>query len=187
MAGNYAETWKPVVGFEGLYEVSDAGRVRSLDKAVQVRPSKRYPNVRDFVRKGKILKLATRPNGYLFVGLYNGEKRDLISVHKLVMDAFIGPIPEGMERCHNDGNRKNNRLSNLRYDTSAGNHADRRVHGTLPSGSEIPWAKLDEDSVRFIRAAYARGEKQIDLARQFGVTPSTISAAATRRKWAHVD
>lgn len=186
-AASDIETWKPITGFIGVYEVSDYGRVRSLDKVVYQAKTARYPNGRRVVRKGKILKPARRPNGYLFIGLYDDYQRTLISIHKLVMDAFIGPMPCGMERCHNDGNRQNNRLSNLRYDTSAGNHADRRDHGTLPFGSAIPWAKLDEDSVRFIRSACACGQKQKDLAKQFGVHPSVISAAVTRRKWAHVD
>lgn len=180
------EVWKPITGFEGLYEVSDLGRVRSIERVVE-RNGPRYPNGSRFVRKSRVLKPGKRPKGYLFVGLYNGDRKTLISIHKLVMDEFIGPMPEGMERCHNDGNPQNNRLSNLRYDTSKGNHADRRAHGRLPFGSNISWAKLDEDAVRFIRSACAAGQKQKDIAKQFGVHPSVISAAVTRRKWAHVD
>jgi hypothetical protein len=180
------EIWKSVGNFEGLYEISSEGRVRSLDRIVDEAKTDRYQDGRCFVRKGKLLKPAMRPNGYLFIGLYSDGHRSLISIHKLVMDAFVGPVPDGMERCHNDGNAQNNRLSNLRYDTSIGNHADRMEHGTLPFGSRISWAKLDEEAVILIRSACANGQKQKDLAKQFGVHPSIISAAVTRRKWAHV-
>lgn len=180
------EVWKDIEGYVGVYQVSSFGRVRTLDKAFYAKPTARYPNGRHLVRKGKLLKLSKRPAGYLFVGLYNADGQRFVSVHKLVMDAFIGPLPDSMERCHNDGEPRNNRLSNLRYDTSKGNHADRKTHGRLPFGSKISWAKLDEESVVFIRSACERGEKQKDLAKQFGVHPSIISAAVTRRNWAHV-
>lgn len=107
------ETWKPVVGYEGLYEVSDMGRVKSLN----------------YRRTGKeeILKLEPDTLGYLRVGLYKNGKRERVKVHILVMRTFKGECPKGHEVDHYDWNPKNNRLENLRYlpaKQNAGRHSD---------------------------------------------------------------
>lgn len=95
------EEWKPVVGYEGLYEVSDWGRVKSLN----------YNNT------GKEGIMKTRPNGggYLQIDLYKNGKKETRKVHILVMRAFVGRCPDGYEVDHYDWNPKNNRLDNLRY------------------------------------------------------------------------
>jgi hypothetical protein len=129
------ETWKPVVGFEGHYEVSDQGNVRSLDQVVaHWRGGTR-------LRRGKYLKPgATGGSGaYLFVVLMNdGKTRSNRCVHRLVLEAFVGPRPEGMQACHNDGDPHNNALSNLRWDTPTANNADKKAHGTW-QGGENHW------------------------------------------------
>jgi hypothetical protein len=113
------ETWKPVVGFEGLYEVSDRGRVRSLDRV--------YPQLsrkgkgHKHTHKGRILRPAPASHGYLTVVLGRGNTR---TVHSLVAEAFIGPCPEGQEILHKDQTRLNSRLSNLRYGTRTENILD---------------------------------------------------------------
>lgn len=119
------EIWKPVVGYEGLYEVSDQGRVRGLDRQDAIgRP-----------KKGKILKPVST-NGYLYASFTNSEgKAKKFLVHRVVLSSFIGPCPEGKEVCHRDGRRNNNRLDNLKYGTKKENMEDAIEHGSL-SGSD---------------------------------------------------
>lgn len=115
-----SERWFPVPGHEGSYEVSDHGRVRSLDR--------RVPSGQDRTRiaRGRILRPALT-HGHPAVALGRERKE---YVHTLVLQAFVGPAPEGMECCHGDGVRTNNYLGNLRWDTRLGNNLDAIRHGT---------------------------------------------------------
>ena len=124
VAGQLAlEEWRSVIGYEGLYEVSSLGRVRSLDRMTT--GSSRY------AVKGKLLKLSIKPGtGYLSVGLTRDGRTKTWNVHRLVGDAFIGPRPEGLVTCHADGDKTNNRAENLRYDTYGANLRDSVKHGT---------------------------------------------------------
>lgn len=116
-----AERWMPVVGFEGLYEVSDCGNVRSLDRLD--RRSRRVNGVSMTPGdKGK--------TEHLKVDLRSFGRRRSILVHRLVLEAFDGPCPEGMECRHLDGDPTNNRLANLRWGTRSENNLDRVAHGT---------------------------------------------------------
>lgn len=115
------EQWRPVVGFEGLYEVSNIGRVRSLDR--QIGNGARGTR---FMRGRLLSAKPGSKNGYLYVSV--GNTRRL--VHRLVLEAFVGPCPEGMECCHNDSNRTNNRVENLRWGTRFDNCQDIREAGT---------------------------------------------------------
>lgn len=122
------ETWKPVVGYEGYYEVSDLGRVRSLDRTIY------YRDGRVQRHKGKLLKgsMNNLPQRHLSVNLTRRARQTTKYVHSLVMEAFIGPRPEGMEVCHNNGVAEDNRLKNLRYGTKSENAYDKVRHGTHP-------------------------------------------------------
>lgn len=115
------ELWMPALGFEGSYEVSDHGRIRSLDRMIT------DSRGREYGRKGKILSPPTLPNGYVHCMLSKGVRK---YVHRLVLEAFVGPCPDGMEACHGDGVRTNNALRNLRWDTRSENHRDKVRHGT---------------------------------------------------------
>ena len=119
------EKWLPVAGYEGYYEVSDMGRVRSVRRSVEFRDG------RSRTYEAQIRRLTPQaPYGHLTVGLKRGGSRVTVRVHRLVLESFIGPCPEGMEGCHNDGDSSNNRLSNLRWDTSSANKQDMIRHGT---------------------------------------------------------
>jgi HNH endonuclease/NUMOD4 motif len=116
------ERWLPVVGFEGLYEVSDQGRVRSLDRIVSVQGrqglmSRRY--------RGRVLALGPHVGGYEVVHLYNGGRQRATVLHILVAEAFLGPRPPDAEVLHIDGNPKNCAVDNLRYGTKIENEAAR--------------------------------------------------------------
>ena len=126
------ETWRAVPGYEGRYEVSDHGRVRSLLRGL-MHPWHGF--------------------GYPMVRLYDGAYKNM-RVHRLVLMAFVGPCPEGMEACHNDGDRANARLSNLRWDTHAANIEDRKGHGNFKKACSRGHA-FDADNTRIGR----RGER----------------------------
>ncbi len=114
------ERWLPIDGYEGVYEVSDQGRVRSLDR---VDTSGRR-------RAGVVLAQVISSTGYHQVGLHYGGATRTMHVHRLVMLTFAGPEPEGMEVRHLDGDRTNSRLANLAWGTHAENMQDQRAHGT---------------------------------------------------------
>lgn len=118
------ETWRPVLGFEGHYEVSDHGRVRGVDRTIT-----RGDGMRVRV-KGCIFRTRPSAKGYEQVSLQRNGQPTVHVVHRLVLEAFVGPRPVGMQGCHNDGNPANNRLGNLRWDTPSGNSLDLVRHGT---------------------------------------------------------
>lgn len=114
------EEWRPIVGYEGAYEVSNLGRMRSLPREVAAgqRGGTR-------IVPGRMLKTPLGRNGYRQVTL----RKQTFMVHTLVALTFIGPRPNGYEICHNDGNGDNNAASNLRYDTVSANRLDTVTHG----------------------------------------------------------
>lgn len=117
------ERWLPVPGYEGYYEVSDHGRVRSVDRRV----SRGQHHLT--VRGAETCQYPNR-SGYLIANLQKDNVSRSRLVHRLVMLAFGGPpVGDGIV-CHNDGNPANNHLSNLRWDTHSANMYDKRDHGT---------------------------------------------------------
>lgn len=118
------EEWRAVVGYEGYYEVSNRGRLRSLDRVVK------YKNGIERRYKGKILKLGKHKFGYLKVELHKDGKISHTNIHRLMLESFTGPCPDGMEACHNDGNPTNNTIENLRWGTRSENRQDAVKHGT---------------------------------------------------------
>jgi hypothetical protein len=174
------EVWKAVAGWEGFYEVSDAGRVRSLDRVImrRGRAAQPYPTK----HRGRLLKLIVGTYGYPCVNLYNGECGKLRRVHQIVIESFRGPRPAGSETRHLDGNKCNSALSNLVYGTSSENKADNKRHGLDNSGERNGSAKLSSDVVGAIRQS---PERSCVLARRYGVSDSLISLIRRRRLWRH--
>lgn len=176
-----ATEWRPIPGFEEEYMVSSFGEVRSLDRISS-------GNVRRQV-KGKILRPGVVSGGYLKVILSVGSRRRFASVHHLVLEAFVGPCPPGMECCHNDGNRQNNRLENLRWDTKKANQGDRLKHGTSTQGRGNGSCKLTEEQVREIRAIMdqqkqgARRPTARIIAAKYGLSEPGIMGIANRHSW----
>lgn len=115
-----AERWLPITGWEGRYEVSDHGRVRSLDSTDR---NGRF-------REGRILRAFKNADGYPRIGLHLDGQCWQREVHALVAEAFIGPRPDGMEVCHGDGNPANAHVGNLRYGTHSENEFDKVRLGT---------------------------------------------------------
>lgn len=118
------EQWLPVVGWDNRYEVSNLGRVRSK--------SHDFTNSNGVTKRFRGRTLSAGPNGagYPVVVLSaNGERRNEY-VHRLVLESFVGPCPDGMQACHNNGNPSDSRLENLRWDSPSSNMLDKQVHGT---------------------------------------------------------
>jgi len=118
------EEWRDIPGWECLYQVSDQGRVRSVDRIIPYKGKTRFLRGRIRVARPK------DDYGHLQVLLYRETVWKMMSIHRLVLLAFVGEPPDGMECCHNDGNPSNNALSNLRWDTKSANQRDRLAHGT---------------------------------------------------------
>lgn len=123
---------------------------------------------------------------HLGIGLCHNNKRYYFPVHKLVLEAFVGPCPEGMEACHNNGDSYDNRLCNLRWDTHLNNVHDKIKHGTIARGVRTNLAKLVEDEVREIRRLCANGLSQKVVAQRYGVDQTQVSNIVRRKSWAHV-
>lgn len=122
------EQWLPIVGWEGLYEVSDLGRVRSLDRELDGKFRKRM--------RGRVLSPILSGHHYPLVQLCRDGAVERHRVHRLVAQAFLGPCPVGMNVCHWDDNPLNNQLSNLRYGTRSDNMRDRVRNGTHNESSK---------------------------------------------------
>lgn len=172
------ETWKAVVGFEGCYEVSDQGRVRSLDREMYQA---------GYVRRlrGRVLKATANAErgGYRYVTLcVHGYPRSF-RVAVLVASAFIGPRPAGLETCHKDGCATRDIATNLEYKTHAANVADMAKHGTTLRGEMVGGSRLKTEDVLAIRAGTGTQEK---IAATHGVSRSYVSMLRNKRRWVHV-
>lgn len=172
MSGAHTEHWRDVPGYAGRYQVSDHGRVRSRHSA-------------SADSAGRLLSAKKDHQGRLRVCLANAGTKKFPQIHRLVLEAFVGPCPAGQEAAHNDGDCTNNTVANLRWDTHWNNMQDKRRHGTCyqPKGELHPARALTEREVLSIAQSKRR---QTDLAALFGVKQSTISDIKTGRTWSHV-
>lgn len=174
------EEWRAVIGFEGLYEVSNIGRVRGIDRVLS--DGRRW--------KGKILaqKRDVRSGkNHKSVRLCCGNIHLFRGVHVLMLEAFVGPCPEGMQGAHNDGVADNNVLDNLRWDTPKGNAADRVRHGTQQYGEKVHGAKLTSEQISAILRMRASGMIYDDIGREFGVTGANICYIVLGQTWSHLN
>ena len=170
------EQWRPIIGYEGAYEVSSHGRVRSL---------KRLDRLNRW-RGGRILKwrVDIKGAGYVYIQLCLHGVAKKCNVHVLVLEAFQGPRPgPAYEACHQDGRRDNARLDNLRWDTAQGNARDKLLHGTDARGEKSGGAVLDNELVRWIRESQ---QSSLKLAPLLGVASSTIRAVRIGQNWSHL-
>lgn len=167
--------WRPVTGWEGLYEVSDQGEVFSLPRWAGNRAD-----------PGQMLALS-RAGRYLVVSLKCRDRQRSTRVHKLVAEAFIGPCPPGQEVRHWNGNPLDNRATNLLYGTTSDNRQDSIRLGTIARGEGSGSAKLTAAQVHEIRQRYAAGGvPQHLLAAEYGVGQMTISRLIRGETWGHI-
>lgn len=161
--------WKSIPGFDG-YQVSSDGTVRSLRK---------------------VLRSQIHKSGYLAVSMMKDGKSHLKSVHRLVLLTFVGEPAKGTVGCHKDGNRLNNRVGNLRWDTPVANQADSVMHGTkvappVRRGEAVIGSKLTAEKVQMIRSAGDCKGINAKLANEHGVSQMVISKIRRRLIWRHV-
>lgn len=129
------------------------------------------------------LKITRTCRGYAVVSLRTGGRTIQGKVHQLVLKTFVGDAPPGCEACHNNGNGMDNRLINLRWDTTAANSADRLLHGTDANGEKNGRAVLTKSDVELIRTTPKVRGWQARLARRFGVNRVTIKRALDGDNW----
>ncbi len=181
-----SEEWREVRGYEKLYQVSSLGRIKSVDRKVE------------FIRKSKIILTSVREKilqplpdkgnqGHCFVSLSKGNKIIRKSIHRIVLEAFVGPCPEGMECRHLDGIPWNNRLTNLCWGTKKENMADRTKHGNTQIGIKHHNVKLTEADVHSIRRLYGKdGHSYARLSVLFKVSAHQIWLIVKRKNWVHI-
>ena len=170
------EIWKNVVGWDLYYEVSNLGNVRSKKRLLKTNLGKRYYG-------GNLVKKINHKNGYDVVNLTIKNIRKQKLVHRLVLEAFVSEKPNGMEACHNNGNRKDNRLENLRWDTRKNNHADKLLHGTWQGGESNGNSKLT--IIQAKEAKYSNLPLKF-LANKFNVSVGCLSKIRYGLSWKHI-
>ena len=175
------ERWKPVLGYEDCYAVSDRGQV------------KRTAHVGYWIKRPATLLAPRLKRGYVTFHLCKDGIRKDPHAHKMVWEAFNGPVPAGMQINHLNGNKADNRLCNLEVCSQSQNmqHAYRVLKipaANNPSyGSKNGSAKLTEADIPAIIALYRTGKyRQIDIGKMYGVSQRMISLITRGEKWQHV-
>lgn len=161
--------WRPVVGYEQSHEVSQDGQIRSLGRVLvdSLGRSRTIP--------GKLIKPTKKTNGYMHITLNAGGRQKTLHVHRVVLEAFVGPCPEGMEALHRNGVQSDNRLANLRWGTHLENCIDRSKHGG--SGTVLNYQLAQQ-----IRGMKGQAT-QVEIARQFGVSQPMVGKILMGRFW----
>jgi len=163
------EVWKPVVGYEGWYEVSNNGRLKRVKSACGT-------------FAGRILKpFLSKNTGYFQVDLFKSNSGKRRSVHCIVAESFVGPS-RGKEVNHIDGDKTNNEDSNLEYVTRSENTLHAYSLGLIPRGSKSHRSILTEVEVLEIKQLLGNETHKV-IAEKFNVTESTISAISSGGNW----
>lgn len=175
------ERWLPVVGFEGLYEVSDLGRVRSVDRWIQRRSKTGTPHPHRL--RGRLLTPLARDPRYWSVQLGNGNMR---RVHDLVAEAFIGPRPLGQMVLHADDDGHHNAASNLRYGSNRENRADHRRNSAERGRLLRSDGRLLASDVVHIKALLPSTSPRV-IARAWGVSRGCIEGIKRGVNWPDIN
>lgn len=173
------ELWRDVVGYEGLYQVSSLGRVKSLDRIVSVAGHTRKYN-------GNILRTHNGEDKYTSCTLSKKGKTKTHMVHILVLRAFVGEPEEGHETLHLDNNKHNPALSNLRYGSHICNMAFNVDNGTNMLGEDHPRSKITEKDVVKMRRLYDSGLSSLDISRKFNLSICHVNKITGNRIWKHL-
>ena len=182
------EEFRPIPHYEGAYEVSATGVVRSIPRVVLRRSG------RPLAVTGGVLSATVSNRGYMRVSLSVAGGLRRWGVHQLVAAAWLPKPPRkigthkgGFVVNHKDGSKLNNHVSNLEYIDTAANLRHARATGLLSAKGELNnKAKVGEAQVREIRELYSQGWRQVQLAARFGIDQTSVSRIVLRKSWAHV-
>lgn len=164
------EIWRDVLGWEGCYQVSNLGGVRSLS----------YKGTKRLLPM-PLCPWANKSDGRKKIRFVGSGRREGHWISALVLTTFVGPRPSSAHQCcHNDGDASNDNVENLRWGTCYENAQDACRHGT--AGSPV----LDADDIRCIRAEPNYRGAGVMLARAFNVTPANISRIRSGQTWNYV-
>lgn len=169
------EAWKPITGYEGLYEVSNYGKVRSLDRFVPDNKNGKH-------LKGQLIKAFLGNIGYYGVGLFKNSSGRRFLVHRLVGVHFI-ENPRNLPFInHIDCDQLNNHYSNLEWCTNKENIHHALLNGLMPIGERHYRTRITDADLGFIRRLHEEGKTQKEIAVQFSVDPSCISRYINRKR-----
>ncbi len=160
------EKWKKIPGWP--YEISSGGRIRR--------------------EGGGVLRSSPHTGGYLQIVMSHSPRRKAGVIHRLVLEAFSGPRPDGFTANHKDGNKLNNRSENLEWVS----HSENMIHAYASglkapmSGSRHGCSKLDEEAVLEMRRLHSSGRAQSELSRAFEISRASVSMIINRKTWRHV-
>jgi hypothetical protein len=169
------EEWRPIARHDG-YDVSNLGRVRSWKR----------DGTGITRRGGPRILTGWRQHGYPIVGLQRSDGgRSKVVVHRLVLFAFEGPPPNGTCASHLNGDRADNRLSNLRWETLSQNNRRKEEHGTSQRGEAHGCSKLTSEQVASIRERCKSGQRgtQRAIANEYGLSESQVSSIVLGKSW----
>jgi hypothetical protein len=172
--------YRDIQGFPG-YRVGNDGSVWSCWGRKSRGLHKGHQSI--LTLRWRLMKPQRNGTGYWVVYL---QPRTTRLIHRLVLESFVGPCPNGHQACHNDGDRRNNHLSNLRWDTPRNNERDKVRHGTALTSDKAPFTKLTPLCVCAMRSRYAAGDSQRVLACAYHVAVSTVSRIINRKTWKHI-
>lgn len=166
-------TWVAIEGYEGIYAISDAGEVMSMN-----------------YKKSKLPGIMTQGSRRGYPSVYlckKGEKERWATVHTLVAHHFIGPRPQGMTINHKNGIKADSRVENLEYCTASENSKHSFTTGAqCNKGERHSQHKLTEEAVRDIRRRAVGAESKRALAKEHGVSYATIHYVVIGKRWGHV-
>jgi hypothetical protein len=172
------EIWKDIPGFEGWYQASDLGNIRSVERMVKTKGGA--------LRHSASKVLAPGGPRYALVILSIDGKRKTRGVHRLVCTAFHGAPPPNAHAAHNDGDISNNKAKNLRWATAKENCLDRVLHKTWVHGARVNTAKMAESDIQQVKIRAANGESRISIAKDMGVHRSSIDQLLRGDTWQHL-
>ncbi len=173
------EKWVAALGYEGKYEVSSLGRVRSVDRMMTTRGA-------PFFRKGRVLSQCSNRDGYMFVGIGKSSTAKLRLVHHVVLESFVGLRGKKQQCCHLNGNRADNRLANLKWGSASENQKHKLLHGTDSRGEKSGMAKLTEECVKRALDMRACGVPGRAIGRWFGVAPDYMNTLFSKGRWGNL-
>lgn len=169
------ELWKNINSHQGIYQVSNLGHVKRIINGWGT-------------KAGKMLKSRIYNHGYCNVALWSNGQRIDRPVHRLVLEAFVGHRPPGMECRHLDGNKQNNRLDNLQWGTRSENQRDSIRHNTKyqPRGEQHGMTKTTAIQIKHVKQLLAKGHMAKEIAAVTGVGIYVIYDVKRNKTWKHL-